>query len=110
MYHEAIEAMYRVPLKAAENEKRNIDVDDEVPRYCIVGQISKPNTVPTENEDDIGSLPVANKMKNARANDVLCQNFKKVLRTDGTVTVSEVGLQRRKAFIAEKIQIFVPEY
>lgn len=51
----------------------------------------------------------AKQLMEAQASDVLCQNFKEVLRKDGRITVNEDGLLCRKVPTDEAIQILVSE-
>lgn len=54
--YKAAEAVYRLPQKWSEKEKKNADVDVNIPTYCVVGQIRKLNKVFIENEDKIRPL------------------------------------------------------
>lgn len=56
-YHEAADTMSSLPQKATDKTQGSADVDDDISTYCIAGQVSKPNTVLKEYEDEVGPLP-----------------------------------------------------
>lgn len=80
--------MSRLPQKTQNKTERMADVDDNVPAYHIVGQISKPKLVSEKNEDEVDSTLTTEELTDAQTNDLLCQNFKEVLKKNGTITVN----------------------
>lgn len=86
-YHEAANAMSRLPQKASDRTKGIAGGEDIIPAFCIVGRISKPNTVCKEGEDEVKPFTSTKEIKKARANDMLFQNLKQVLEREGTITI-----------------------
>lgn len=68
-YREPVDQITSLIQKDSEKEKGNINVADDIQTHCIVGQMFKPNLVQEVDEDKIGALPNAKKMKDAKAND-----------------------------------------
>lgn len=97
------------PLQKTLKKKRNSDVDDKIPAYCTFGQISEPNTVFKINEDKVGLLLTAAKLRVAQTNDVPCQNVKEVLRKDRAINSNEDGLLCRKGPSDGALQIVLLE-
>lgn len=60
-YHEAADALSRLPLKATDKTKGIAYVDEDIPAFCIVVQISEPNTLPEEYEIEVGTFPTNKK-------------------------------------------------
>lgn len=65
--------MSRLWQKTAEEENEQADVDDNIPTNYIVVQISESSDASKMNEEAVEPLPNNIKMKDAQADDVLCQ-------------------------------------
>lgn len=70
-YHEAEDALSRQQKKESERDEVVADVYDNIPTYCILGQISEPNTVSTKREEVVRALATTKELMNAQANDTL---------------------------------------
>lgn len=84
-YHKVADSMFQLPQKASGNEKKVVDVDDNIPLNCVFGQASKSNTVSSKYEDNVGPLSNTEEMMEAKANDMLCKNLKIVLTKHRTI-------------------------
>lgn len=71
-YYETADAMSRLLQNASDKTKEVADVDDDIPTYFDLEQISAPNTCSKEKEDGIGQLPTIEKLIEAQTNAMLC--------------------------------------
>lgn len=84
--------MCGLPQKASEIKIRKTDVDEDVPAIYIVGQISILNTVFDGYKRAISPALTTKEMREAIADDVLCQTLSKEVTKDGMLVVKKVGL------------------
>lgn len=110
IYYEAADAVSRLLQKATTKTKRIADPNDDIQAYCVVWQRGKLNTIPEEYGDEVGTSASTRKLTEAQADGALSRDLEEVLRKNGTGTVNDGGLLRRKVPIDETIQIAVPEY
>lgn len=69
-YREVADTMSILPQKAVRNTQEIVDVYDDSSVYCIVGQISEPNTNSKRYDNGVDLLPATRKLAEAQASDV----------------------------------------
>lgn len=74
--------MPRLPHNALKKEEKSTIVDDDIPAYCIVGQLCEPYKAPVVLKNRVEQLLVTGVMRNTQASDVLCPNVEDVLKKD----------------------------
>lgn len=73
LYHEGAETMSRLPQKVLNTPEMEIDIDDDIPTYCILRQNTDP-IVATE-QPNMATVPMYKEILKAQKNDVCCQSI-----------------------------------
>lgn len=94
----------------SEGENDNNGVDKDIPAYCDVEQPREPITHFIGSQVKLEPFSNVNSIQEARGNDVLCQSVKKIVKRDGTSTVSEEELPRETVLSDQTIKIDVSEF
>lgn len=81
--------MFSLPKKISEKENQYTNTANDMLECCIVRQMYQLNTAIIASEDEKRFNFTTKNKWDAEANDVLCQNYKKVSKKDELLTVNE---------------------